>query len=426
MSQVLEAQPRTPMIDGERLWRRIMTMAEVGATGRGGVDRQTLTQADTRGRQLFLDWVAERGYEASMDAVGNLFVRRPGTDPDLAPVMTGSHLDTQPTGGNFDGVYGVLAGLEVMETLDDHGVATARPIDLVVWLNEEGTRFPPTTMGSAVYAGALELASVLQTRDAAGVSVEQALAEQIDALPKLAGHALGEPAYAYIENHIEQGPVLENEGLSVGIVNGIQGLRQLSVSIQGQEAHAGTTPPSARRDALLTATHMIQSFGALVSERGDDRVRLTVGRLNVYPNAPNTIPAYVNFTVDLRHPEDEILAGLNERVQAICDAQQSPCTINAEEVFRSPGVSFDANVLAALQRACEGQGIAGREMMSGATHDAKFMARLGPAAMIFVPCENGLSHNEAENADAVDLAAGTRVLAQALHELAVRRGPLND
>ena len=403
----------------DRLWQRHMEIAAIGATGRGGVNRQALTAADGQARRLVLEWASRRGFTASVDGIGNLFIRRGGTQPAADPVVAGSHLDTQPAGGNFDGIFGVLAALEVMDAASDAGVATRRPLELVVWTNEEGARFQPATMGSAVYAGALPLETVLASRDSAGVTVEQALAETLKAAPVTGRRDFRSPMAAYVEAHIEQGPVLESTGNTIGVVTGIQGLRWFQVEVSGEEAHAGTTPRRNRRDALAAAVAMVAKLQALMFDEADT-VRFTVGRFEVTPNSPNTIPGQVIFTIDFRHPDRDVLTGLGDRVEPVCRAEAKECGVEVVETINAPPTEFDPGVRDLIRSAARRQGLPHTDLTSGATHDAKFMAGLCPSGMIFVPCEAGISHNEAENAAPADLAAGTRILADVAVRLANR------
>ncbi len=403
----------------DRLWQRHMEIATIGATGRGGVKRLALTPEDAESRRRVLDWASRRGFSASADDIGNLFIRRSGADATANPVVAGSHLDTQPTGGNFDGVFGVLAALEVLDAASDAGVATKRPMDLVVWTNEEGARFQPTTMGSAVFAGALPLETALASRDSDGVAVEQALTETLKAVPVTERRDFRSPMAAYVEAHIEQGPVLEATGNTIGVVTGIQGLRWFQIEVSGEESHAGTTPLRDRRDALVAAVDMVKGLQALMYDEADT-VRFTVGRFEVAPNSPNTVPGRVLFTIDFRHPDQDVLTRLGDQVERVCRAEAKGCGVNVVETMHAPPTEFDTAILDLIRDAARRQALPHLEMVSGATHDAKFMAGFCPSGMIFVPCERGISHNEAENASAADLAAGARVLAEVAIRLANR------
>jgi beta-ureidopropionase / N-carbamoyl-L-amino-acid hydrolase len=403
----------------DRLWQRLMELATIGATGRGGVNRQALTPEDAEARQRLLAWSAARGFTASIDAIGNMFMRRPGQDPTARPVVAGSHLDTQPTGGNFDGVYGVLAAFEVLEAASDAGVATHRPLEAVVWTNEEGSRFQPATMGSAVFAGALRLEIALATTDAAGISVAQALAETLQRLSIPQQRAFRLPMAAYLEAHIEQGPILEATHQSIGIVSGIQGLRWFQIEVTGEEAHAGTTPRRIRKDAFVAAVRMVTALQEVMDDEADT-VRFTVGRFEVAPNSPNTVPSRVLFTIDLRHPDADVLSRLGNQVERVCRTHAHGCRVAVVETLHSPPIAFDPAIRDLLRTAAVHRALAHMDIVSGATHDAKYMADLCPSGMLFVPCRGGISHNESEYAAPADLAAGATTLAEVMIELATR------
>ena len=410
-------------VDQARLWRRHMdmakigAMAEIGAIEGHGVNRQALSAEDIRARALLLEWAAARGYEPAVDDLANLFIRRPGSDPDAAPVLAGSHMDSQPAGGRFDGIFGVLAALEALEALDDAGIATRQPIDLVAWTNEEGGRFGPGCMGSAVFAGRMQLEDCLDLTDGAGIRLGTALAETLAATPQLPRRPFGFPIAAYLEPHIEQGPRLEAGGLQVGVVTGIQGARWYGVEVEGEPGHAGTAPLAGRKDALRATVRMIAALEELMHDPAD-RLRFTVGRLEVRPNSPNTVPASVTFSIDFRHPELAVLEDRSRRIGPLCQQLAGPCQVRVKETFNRPPCVFPKRIVDAIEGAAQAQGIGHMRLPSGAFHDANFIADLAPTGMIFVPCEKGISHSPAENARPEDLAAGTRVLAAALVELA--------
>jgi beta-ureidopropionase / N-carbamoyl-L-amino-acid hydrolase len=404
-------------VDQERLWRRHMAMAEIGKIPGGGVSRQALSGDDIRARALLLEWTAARGYQPAVDAIANLFVRRPGRDLAAVPVVTGSHMDSQPAGGRFDGIFGVLAGLEALEALDDAGVATARPIDVVAWTNEEGGRFAPGCMGSAVFAGHMQLADCLDLADAAGALFRDALAETLAATPDLPRRPFGFPIAAYLEPHIEQGPQLEATGHQIGVVTGIQGARWYVVDVDGEPGHAGTAPLGGRKDAVRAAVAMIGGAQELMHDE-TDQLRFTVGRIEVFPNSPNTIPARVTFSIDFRHPESAVLDHRGSRIDEICRRFAGPCAVRVSETFNRPPCAFPARIVNTIEHAARALGLLHMSLPSGAFHDANFIADLAPTGMIFVPCEKGISHSPAENARPEDLAAGARVLAATLVELA--------
>ncbi|MBX8620404.1 Zn-dependent hydrolase [Pseudomonas glycinae] len=398
-------------INGERLWASLMAMAEIGATARGGSCRLALSDEDKAGRELFAHWCREAGMTLSVDAIGNLFARRAGTDSDAAPVMMGSHLDTQPEGGRFDGVYGVLAGLEVVRCLNDQNIQTRKPLEVAVWTNEEGARFTPAMFGSAVFTGIMDLNAALTVRDIDGISVAEAL--------QRTGYAgerpLGGAVDAYFEAHIEQGPILEDNAKSIGVVTGGQAIRWLDVRVEGMAAHAGTTPMPLRKDALYGVARMIQAIEGLAADFAPEGLT-TVGELSINKSSRNTIPGLVNFTVDLRHHRDDAIAAMEQqvraRLQAIADGRGLNLAITQH--WNSPATPFDAECVAAVQEAVDALGYAQQSIVSGAGHDAIHLARYCPTAMVFIPCVGGLSHNEAEDVLAEDVKQGTDVLLNAV------------
>jgi len=412
-------QDAVDRVDRERLWRRLMEMAEIGAIPGGGVNRAAFSQEDIAARKLLISWARARNFAVAMDAIGNLFIRRAGTDPRAAPVMTGSHMDSQPRGGRFDGIYGVLAGLEALEALEEAGLRTRHPVECVAWSNEEGGRFQPCTMGSAVYTGAKPLADLLEVRDNEGVALKDALARTLAATPAVGQRELKVPAAAYIETHIEQGPLLEQEGKTIGIVTGIQGLRWFNVEVLGETAHAGTSPIAARRDALREAIAAINALQELTHD-ASDTVRFTIGRMLVTPNSPNSVPSHVLFSVDVRHPDPATIARLGDAIGPTVRKAVKRCSVKVTPTLHDDPCAFDPAVVDCVERAAQALQLAHRRMPSGASHDAMYLARVCPTGMIFVPCERGISHNEAENARPEDLAAGARVLTAALLELASR------
>jgi len=414
-----DAREAALLVDEARLWARHMEMAAIGAIPGNGVNRPALSKEDIRARAVLIGWARERGFGVSVDAIGNLFVRREGLDATAAPVMTGSHMDSQPRGGRFDGIYGVLAGLEALEAMEAAGVRTRRPVELVAWTNEEGGRFPPCTMGSAVYTGVRTLEEFLPVRDNEGIVLADALAATLAATPDAAPRTLGAPAAAYVEAHIEQGPLLERARRTIGVVTGIQGLRWFNVEVFGETAHAGTTPLALRRDAVREAIAIIEAIRELAHDPADV-TRFTVGRMLVTPNSPNSVASHVLFSVDLRHPDPERVRQLGEAVEPLARATAKACTVKVTPTLHDDPCIFDAGVVQAVEAAAEGLGLTHMRLPSGASHDANYMARVCPTGMIFVPCERGVSHNEAENATPGDLAAGARALTATLVELANR------
>ena len=402
-----------PSINPERLWRRLMQMAEIGATAAGGCNRQALTDEDAAGRELFMSWCRDAGCDIRQDAIGNIFARRAGRVANAAPVITGSHLDTQPTGGKFDGIYGVLAGLEVLETLNDFKLETNHPVEVVVWTNEEGSRFDTAMMGSAVWSGAMPLDQAYQLQDLQGISVESELRR----IGQLGADKSREAVHAAFELHIEQGPILEAKKLTVGVVTGVQHMCRYRIGIRGQETHAGPSPMSLRRDPMMAVAKVLGELYLVAEEYGPDS-RVTIGYIHAEPGSPNTVPAEVVFTVDLRHPD----IGAYQSMQARCEhAVAAACEAftlegQARRTWEAPGVSFDPDCIAAVKNAVANRQYPATEMISGAGHDACNIAAVAPISMIFIPCEAGLSHNEAENIQPDHAAAGANILLDAILE----------
>ncbi len=419
MDAKAEALAAAAAVDEARLWTRQMAMAEIGATEKGGVNRAALSDEDRRARRLMVEWAGELGFEVATDGIANLYVRRPGRQADAAPVVTGSHLDSQPRGGKFDGAYGVIGGFEALEAIARAGVQTERPIDLVAWTNEEGGRFQPGAMGSAVFAGVLSLEDQLGHVDGEGVMLEDALAETLASTPGLPQRPFGQPFSAYVEAHIEQGPRLENEGLTIGAVTGIQGIYWFGVEVRGAEAHAGTTPLRVRKDALKAAVSMVSALEELMADE-TDTIRFTVGRFECHPGSPATVPSRVNFTIDFRHPDPEVIERIGSQLGAVCEAHARGCAVTVEPVMEIAPLTFDPALIDMVEGYAGTLGHPVMRMPSGAGHDAGHINHLCPTGMIFVPCERGISHNEAENAIPADLAAGARTLAACLVDLANR------
>lgn len=401
----------------DRLWSRHMDMAAIGGTPDGGVDRQALTPAEAEARALMARWAAARGYAVATDAIGNLFVRREGTDPVARPILTGSHVDSQPTGGRFDGIYGVLAGFEVLEALDDAGLSTRRPIEVVSWTNEEGNRFQPGALGSAVFAGVFPLDAMRAVRDGAGVSVAEALDDVLRRAPAPSRGVPGFPVDGYVEAHIEQGPRLEAAGRTIGVVTGVQGHRRYAVEVLGEEAHSAATPRSARKDALIAACAIVTDLAAALADEAD-AIRLTIGRFRVEPDAPGVVPGRVWFTVNLNHPEEAVLVDCVRTLEAIVAARKGPCAATVTYMTGRAPVAFAPAVMDRIRGHAAVMGLPSMDMLSHAGHDAMHVARICPTGMVFVPCLKGISHNPAESATPADLAAGTRVLAATLVDMA--------
>lgn len=394
-------------IDGARLWQSLAGMARIGATERGGVCRLALTDLDRQSRDLFVDWARAAGCDIRIDRIGNVFARRAGRDDRLAPVLTGSHGDTQPTGGRFDGIYGVLGGLEVLRTLDDHGIRTERPLEVALWTNEEGSRFAPAMIGSAVFTGASTLDYGLSRQDADGLS----LGDELARIGYAGDEAPGHPLHAAFELHIEQGPILEAAGHTIGVVTGAQGQRWYEITFTGVDSHAGTTPMEVRRDALVGLAELVLFVNRL-GHAGAPQARATVGRVEVGPNSRNVIPGHAWLTVEFRHPDEAILEEMDAalRAEVARIAAAAGLQSRLEAIFRYAPVPFDPACVAAVRKAATGLGYSRQDIVSGAGHDACHLARCVPTAMIFVPCIGGLSHNEAEDITPAWAEAGANVL----------------
>ncbi len=399
-------------IDPKRLWDTLMSIAEIGATPKGGVKRLTLTDVDKRGRDRFRGWCEALGLTVRVDDMGNMFARRPGRDPSRAPVLMGSHLDSQPSGGKFDGALGVIAGLEVMRTLNDLNITTEAPIEVINWTDEEGSRFGRSLMGSGVWAGLYDQTQTYGLADVEGIKVGDAL-EEIGYKGTLPARPF--PADAYFELHIEQGPILEREGKQIGIVTGAQAQVWYDLVCIGQDSHAGTTPPSTRRDALVCAARIVDLVDRMMRARGEDG-RGTVGYMQVLPNSRNVVPGEVRFSVEFRHPdtaEIERLAAQFPR-EAGFVARDCGIALEVKEVSRIPAQPFDPACIALVEQAAAKLGFSARKIVSGAGHDAVSVARHIPTAMVFTPCKDGLSHNEAESIEPEEAAAGCQVLFEAV------------
>jgi N-carbamoyl-L-amino-acid hydrolase len=399
-------------IDGKRLWDLLMSMAQIGATPKGGVRRLTLTDVDKRGRDRFRAECEAAGLTVRVDAIGNMFARRPGRDPNRLPVLFGSHLDSQPSGGKFDGALGVLAGLEVMRSLNDLGIVTEAPVELVNWTDEEGSRFGHSLMGSGVWSGVYPLDKVYALTDLDGVTVRSAL-DGIGYHGEQPAAAF--PADAYFELHIEQGPILEREAKRIGIVTGAQAQVWYDAVTIGQDSHAGTTPPSTRKDALVAAARIIDLVDRMMRARGEDG-RGTVGQLVVLPNSRNVVPGEVRFSVEFRHPSDAEVDRLDAEFPPAAEALARDCgvALRLTTLFKIPAQPFDPVCVDLVRQGAARLGYSAREIVSGAGHDAVYVARHVPTAMIFTPCKDGLSHNEAESIQPEEAEAGCQVLFEAV------------
>jgi N-carbamoyl-L-amino-acid hydrolase len=404
-------------INGDRLWQSLMELAKIGATAKGGVKRLALTDLDKQGRDLVVGWGREAGLSITIDKIGNVFMRRAGIDNTLPPIVTGSHIDTQPTGGKFDGNYGVLAGLEVVRTLNERNIKTQAPIEVAFWTNEEGSRFVPVMMGSGVFGGAFSLETAYAAKDTEGKTVGDELAR----IGYMGDQEPGQhPIGAYFETHIEQGPILEDADVTIGVVKGVLGLRWYDCVVTGMEAHAGPTPMPLRRDALQVATRIMQEVVA-IAHRHPPYGRGTVGYVQNFPNSRNVIPGRVGFSIDLRNVSDVLLDRMDAEIRAYIDgvSKESGMPISIEQVSYFPPCPFEPGCVAAVEQAARAFGYSCMEIVSGAGHDAVYMARLAPAGMIFIPCKDGISHNEIEDAKSEHITAGCNVLLHAMLERAL-------
>ena len=408
-------------VDGARLWSRLKDLAKIGASENGGSHRLALSQDDEDGRELFLAWCGNRNFTAVFDKIGNLFARRAGRNPAAPPVVIGSHLDTQPNGGRFDGVLGVLAGLEVLETLEDFAIATEAPVEIAVWTNEEGARFQPAMMGSGVHCGVHSLAETLAVTDASGISV----AQELERFGYAGGIEPGSRAMgSYLELHIEQGPILEQEDKTIGVVTGGQAIRWYSLALSGEETHAGPMPMAMRRDPvrhLAAVTQLVYQIGL-----ADPDARATVGVIETRPGSINVMPGQVRLSVDLRHPDEAALQRMHDALSegiARLDKTADGVGISLKQIWHSPVVAFDPQLTGAVQASAAARGYAARDMVSGAGHDAFHLAKVVPATMIFVPCRGGISHNEQEYTAPEHVQAGANVLLDLALQMAGTQTP---
>ena len=408
-------------IHGDRLCQSLLELAKIGATPKGGVCRLALTDLDKQGRMWVLEKAHRLGLEITTDQIGNTFMRRSGKNTHLPPVMTGSHIDTQPTGGKYDGNYGVLAGLEVIETLIDHGIETEAPIEVVFWTNEEGSRFTPVMMGSGVFSGAVSLDHAYAAQDIKGKNVK----EELLRIGFLGNQKPGDhPCGAYFEAHIEQGPVLENQNIVIGVVPAVMGLHWFDCTVHGFEAHAGPTPMDIRSDALQNAMKIMQ-YVIEIAQQYSPHGRGTVGMVQVFPNSRNVIPGQVQFSIDIRHPDsvilDKMTALLKDYIAQV--SSEKSIAIDLKEVSYFPPCNFDANCVDTIRQAAIDLDYSQMDVISGAGHDAIYMNRLAPTGMIFIPCKDGVSHNEIEDAKAEHLEAGANVL---LHSILAFAKPVTN
>ena len=406
-----------PKINAERVWQRHMDLAAIGATAGGGVHRLALSDEDIEAHRLLLSWASARGFETEVDQIGNMFIRRAGADNAAAPAASGSHTDTQPFGGRFDGAFGVLAAFEALEAFEDAGIETRRPVEAIIWNNEEGARFMPGLSGSAVYAGALGLEDMLAVTDSDGVTMGACVERLHAALDGVGMRPLGQPFHGFVEAHIEQGTVLEEAGLQIGIVTDIQGNRRFEVEVTGEAAHSGTTPRRRRRDAFIAACDIATALRP-VFEDEDDTARFTIGLFDVYPGAKSVVPGRVTFFIDFRHPSAKALKELGDQVARVADANKGVCDVAVREVSKAAPEAFAPEIINKVTASAARRGFKAREMISCAGHDARFAGLIAPAGMVFIPCKDGVSHNEKESAEPKDVAAGAQVISDVLLDMA--------
>ena len=406
-------------VDPDRLWSRQAATDRIGATAAGGAHRMALTPEDIASHRLIADWAVARGWSISLDPIGNMFITRPGADPTLPPVASGSHTDSQPMAGRFDGMSGVLAAFEALEAIDDACIATRHSLEVAIWNNEEGPRFTPACMGSAVYTGVRTFEEVIAQSDSDGIALADCIEALKAAIPEAGHRDLGAPFAAFLESHIEQGVELETSGTTIGIVTGMQGYRRWTVDVHGEEAHSGAKPVSQRKDAFVAATDMAVALRTAFADETDE-MRFTIGRFQVNPGGISVVPGHVHLTIDMRHPDTDTLRQQGNRIEEICDAQKGPCAVVVDEFITSDTLLFPEAIRETLTAAAEARGYTHQPIFSRASHDARHLARLCPAGMIFIPCKDGISHNEAESAEKDDCAAAAQVLADALITLAGR------
>lgn len=403
-------------VNGERLWQSLMDLAKIGATPKGGVCRLTLTDLDRQGRDLVISWAREAGLSVTIDKIGNVFMRRAGRNNTLPPIMTGSHIDTQPTGGKFDGNFGVLAGLEVIRTLNDYDIETEAPVELAFWTNEEGSRFVPVMMGSGVFAHIFTLEHAYAAKDIDGKTVGEELAR----IGYIGDEEPGDhPIGAYFEAHIEQGPILEDKEITIGVVQGVLGIRWYDCVVTGMEAHAGPTPMELRKDAMQVAARIMQEVVA-IAHRFGPHGRGTVGMVQVFPNSRNVIPGQVTFSIDFRNMTDALVDEMDAALRAYVGTveQETGLGVAITQVSHYPAAPFHPDCKDAVRRAAQSLGYSHMDIVSGAGHDAVYMSMLAPAGMIFIPCKDGISHNEIEDTQPEQVTAGTNVLLHAMLERA--------
>jgi N-carbamoyl-L-amino-acid hydrolase len=402
-------------VNQKRLWARLMELAKIGAKGEGGVDRPALSQLEGEARRLIFAWGRDLGLQPYTDQGANLFLRYAGIDAAASPVLAGSHIDSQPTGGRFDGVFGVLAAFEAVQAMIELGIRPRRSIEIVAWTNEEASRFAPGMTGSELFTGLKTFEEVSVLRDAEGVCLGDAVESILAHDPDVPQRPFGFPVHAFLEPHIEQGPDLENAGIPIGVVTGIQGTRRYRVRVKGKAAHAGTTHRADRHDALMAAIRMVVDIDDAAK---DPAIKLTVGQFDVTPNAPSVVPSEVYFSIDLRHPEDKVVDAMDRHIRDAVIKLKGPCNVELNQIAHARSLAFPERLRDLIFNKAQAIGVNAMAVYSAAGHDARPLHYFCPTAMIFIPCRDGISHNPAEWSDPEDIAAGTRVLADVLLQLA--------
>ena len=404
-------------INIDRLWERHNILAKFGQISKTGVNRQALSDEEIQARKQIIEWANKINLEISTDKAANIFFKLPGFDNNKPVVMTGSHIDSQPTGGRYDGVLGVLAGLEVLETIVENKIKISSPIEVVNWMNEEGSRFAPGMMGSAVFSGVRKLNDILDIEDSNGVSVSTEIQKMNNKIPDIKIIEYGQKIKSFIEFHIEQGPVLEDNNKQIGIVTGMQGKKTYSIEIIGKEDHVGTTPKSLRKDALLCAVNVLNKLYDILTDK-NDTTRFSVGKLVVSPNAPSVVPSKVIFNIDLRHPENSKLKELDEIIKSTILKNSKPCNAKIFSLVNDDSLIFPEQMVKLIEKNTKKLGFPFMRINSGAGHDSKHIDKIAPSGMIFIPCKKGVSHHPDENVKKDDMFKGTMVLAETLIELA--------
>jgi len=407
------------LLNKDRLWERHECLSNFGLRKDGGVNRQALSIEDLNARKQILKWLEKTNIKVFIDDIANIFFRLEGIDKKSPPVLIGSHLDSQPSGGKYDGVFGVLSGIEIIQTLSEKKIIPEISIEVVSWMNEEGSRFAPGMMGSAVYTGARSLEKIKTIRDESGIDLETEITKMNNSLPNLEKRPFLRDAKCFLEAHIEQGPVLEMNEKTIGVVTGIQGKRTFLVEVQGELNHVGTSPRKIRRDALVSAVNIVKKLQQEIWD-DEDIVRFTIGKFTVEPNAPSVVPSRVLFSIDLRHPDQEILTRLGDLVEGICIENSNPCSVKVNELIHDKTLEFPEKVISTIEKISKNLELPFMRIPSGAGHDARYLHYFCPTGMIFIPCKNGTSHSPEESITKEDMISGTMVLADTVLEVSKR------